>query len=1063
MLNLPTSLGNQVRSIFFLCLILLVTNGFAREYNFQPHPGNEHFGGVVLRLFQDSHGFLWLASEQGAYRYDSYEVKPYQYIPSDSVSLSTSLIKGFYEDAQHRLWLNTSRGGLNRINLVTEQISHFTSIPFNSRFTTPANILEILESTDGAIYAVTEEGINKLVRDSSNQTEKFVRLFPVDSINRTISLTAMPDSLRINGHFFDFFGQLYLFNNRTHGFWKVDAPTVQSVEGTRLFFCRNRGQDDILWTLNSALTLTKLNLRTGAVQSTPLRNYSDNFNKKNIYGLRKTHKSTLWILTKGDGLFQFDWETGQLHRYFDDGTRGAFLGNIIYDFYQDSAGNLWVSTENGIGYASARNAGFHHRRPYPEQDRGYKDNRINSIFQDSTGKLWLGAYENMHWYYPEQDSFELNIGEQLFPEDLQSTIIKKVSDDHRGNLWFGTKRKPLFKYDIRSGEFVTVPIPGDNGRTLVRDIQPRDGGLWFGVDFQDGGLFYYNSAKERFTRSYRTFQNAVNAPSANEITKIFVDSAGRFWLGTWGSGLNLFHPATERFIHFKNITGKPTSLSDDYVTDIAEDADGNLWLCTWSGGVNRIIENEQVENLYAKERYSYRRYNKSDGLPGPQFLNVLPQSNGEIWFSSGYGLCRYSPEMETFRTFTTADGLHSHAFILGASIQAQDGQFYFGTIDGFTYFYPESIRVGQYQPEIVLTSLNVLNEKYPLDTLLHHKDQVRLSYQENFISLKFAALEFNQPENIQYQYQLSGIDNDWVNAGNRRFANYIHLPPGYYQFQVRYRKGTSDWSAQRARLSIVILPPFWKTKWFIWSGVVFILGIIITGVWTVSRFRLKRRIRRLEMQQRLQSERERISRELHDHVGAKLTNMVTGLEIITLYTKKGKKESAIERINQLESHVRSTINDLRQTIWSLKYDASSVALLVEQIREFIHEQLQFREDLTIRCEYDGAENYQLSPLQALNLFRITQEAIMNAVKYANAEQIITEVDTSQDDVLRLCIRDDGDGFNVVEHKRNKEGFGLETMEQRAEKIQADIEIKSEMGTGTQVQVSLPFENKQDKR
>jgi len=215
----------------------------------------------------------------------------------------------------------------------------------------------------------------------------------------------------------------------------------------------------------------------------------------------------------------------------------------------------------------------------------------------------------------------------------------------------------------------------------------------------------------------------------------------------------------------------------------------------------------------------------------------------------------------------------------------------------------------------------------------------------------------------------------------------------------------------------------------------------------------------MEIQQKLQEERVRISGELHDNIGANLSNIAAGLEITQSFFQKGRKTEAAKNLNFLEKHTRATISQLRGTIWSLTKQANNAAELNIRIEEFLKEHSRYTSVPKLICTLNGDSDTLLSPAQSLNLFRICQEAINNSIKYASAKKILVTIDAKKYKHLKLRITDDGKGFDVVQQESSPGGYGLLNIRQRAKKIGAELKILSEKGKGTLVEIFLLLNKK----
>ena len=247
------------------------------------------------------------------------------------------------------------------------------------------------------------------------------------------------------------------------------------------------------------------------------------------------------------------------------------------------------------------------------------------------------------------------------------------------------------------------------------------------------------------------------------------------------------------------------------------------------------------------------------------------------------------------------------------------------------------------------------------------------------------------------------------------------------------------------------------TAWFRIISSTLILICFILLIRFISTQKLKKKLREAEIRQKLQEERERISRELHDNIGANLTSIITGLEILKRYSMKDDKKNLIENISSLGDHTRNTIDELRQTIWSLHNEVNEVKELNEKIKEYILHRVKFGNKQKIKFYFDGNGNIKLSSSEALNLFRIVQESINNAIKYSNGSEIKVYVE-AEGSMLKIIIRDYGTGFDQSRTEIDSNGLGLINMKKRAAVINAILKIDSVINKGTSIKIELDTAN-----
>ena len=216
-----------------------------------------------------------------------------------------------------------------------------------------------------------------------------------------------------------------------------------------------------------------------------------------------------------------------------------------------------------------------------------------------------------------------------------------------------------------------------------------------------------------------------------------------------------------------------------------------------------------------------------------------------MWLSTNRGLSRFDPRTEAFRNYDRRDGLQSFEFNAGAYFQNSRGRMYFGGIQGFNAFDPTRVQDNPLPPPIVITAFKKFNQTERKD--LAGNEKVNLSYQDNFISFEFAALDFSAPEKNQYAYKLEGFDKDWIYAGTRRYASYTNLRGGNYIFKVIGSNQDGVWNDMGASVAISILPPVWSNVWFVVGAVLLLIGIIY-GIYRLRVIQIKSETRNLEKQ-----------------------------------------------------------------------------------------------------------------------------------------------------------------------------------------------------------------------
>jgi len=332
--------------------------------------------------------------------------------------------------------------------------------------------------------------------------------------------------------------------------------------------------------------------------------------------------------------------------------------------------------------------------------------------------------------------------------------------------------------------------------------------LWIGTWGE--GLNKFDRQKEQF-RHYKHDANDPNSLSNNYVFSIYEDRSATLWIGT-RVGVNKFDRQKEQFSHYKHDANDPNSLSNNYVVSIYEDKSATLWIGT-SGGLNK----------FDRQKEQFSNYREKDGLPNNVIYGILEDNIGNLWMSTNKGLSKFNLQTEEFRNYDVKDGLQSNEFneayfksksgVLPSGV-SPSGKMFFGGINGFNAFFPDSIKDNPHIPPIVITDFQIFNKEAKLDKHISSVKKLELSYKDYVFSFEFAALNYTSPEKNQYAYQMQGFDEDWVYCGTRRYVSYTNLDPGDYIFRVKGSNNDRVWNEEGTSINLTIVPPFWQTWWF---------------------------------------------------------------------------------------------------------------------------------------------------------------------------------------------------------------------------------------------------------
>lgn len=401
-----------------------------------------------------------------------------------------------------------------------------------------------------------------------------------------------------------------------------------------------------------------------------------------------------------------------------------------------------------------------------------------------------------------------------------------VIDLHTGEKRYTPTMKTV------DGQFINTEIS-----TLFRDQQ---GGLWLGT--RNRGLLYQHASRYKFKYFGKSLFNQSNEGDL-EVQKFAEDHQGDLFLKT-SYGIYNYHPhaLSGSQLQFVPNALVPKSIKQqfdkekedtikvhDYQTTLFKDKRNWLWIGTQDGLIIRDL-------LKGTER----KYYTNDGLPNNFIHAIIEDRNGYIWITTSYGISRVQVDTETdslhLSSFNVHDGALKDEYINDAAFQADDGSLYFGGVNGFNVVDADNMPKVSLPFRPIFTKLYLngetlkIDKKYDGRTILQKStvftDKLDLTYDQNFITLEYAALNFQNPERTHFRYKLEGIDKEWRYSSNPHLTIfYTNLPPGRFLLQVMSSSDNNTWTSSPTTLEITIRPPWWKTRIAYVSYCMFLLVI----------------------------------------------------------------------------------------------------------------------------------------------------------------------------------------------------------------------------------------------
>ncbi len=874
------------------------------EYKRNPYDSTKISNSNILSIYEDHHGDLWIGTAGGGLNKFDRELEIftwYTHNPEDSSSLGDNFVFFIQEDSQNNLWVATVSGGVDRLNRDTGKFKRYRYRENDPNSLSHNGVTAGFEDRSGTIWIGTVAGLNKYNRELDNFTryqssKTNPNSLSYDAVNFIYESPNEPGILWISTggrpHLSEG-GGLNRFDTRTENFthYNLKAVRLKGRSGN-IVGQIHEDKNGIFW-LGSTQGLIRFDRKTESFEYfLPNPQYPNN-QSNIIISITEDTNSDLWIRTLAfDGIYLFEKETKTFYHYIHDSNDPYSLSNnFVLSTYVDSTGVLWLGTNTGglnklDLYAKKFKTIIHN----PEDPNSLSAMITRSFYQDKEGQLWVGVIDGgLNRFDPKTRQIRHYFSNRRDPKSLSHNSVFSIYEDGFGTLWIGTQ-DGLNRFNRKNETFLQYHHRPDDPTSLsnctIRAIfEDRSGTLWFGTEH--GGLIRYNRTKDNFT-SFTHDPNDPNSLSFNSVRAIAQDSSGVLWIGTFGGGLNKLMlgkdvsknrssseviKAAQPFIsHYSHNPRDKNSLSDNSIQSIYVDKQGILWIGTFGGGLNRFDPKTEKFEYFTEE---------NSGLPNNVIYGVLGDDHGNIWVSSNRGISKYIPSSNTFINYDVDDGLQSKEFNGQACYKNDRGEMFFGGIDGFNIFHPDSIRDNPYEPQIAITDFKLfgqtvnIRENSPLKKHITETNEIKLAHWQNNISFEFVALHYNQPEKNKYSVIMVNYDQAWHSPDPQRSATYTNLEPGEYFFRVRGSNNDGVWNKKGATVRIVIAPPWWKTIWaytlYVFLAIaLFLISHKIQRIVVVRRERAKSMIREAELRAQaaeaqaraIQAENERKTIEL---------------------------------------------------------------------------------------------------------------------------------------------------------------------------------------------------------
>jgi signal transduction histidine kinase/ligand-binding sensor domain-containing protein len=952
--------------------------------------------------------------------------------------LPQNTVTGVVQTPDGYLWVSTF-DGLARFDGVKFTIfdKGNTKGILNNRFT------GIFLDKEGTVWSSTENGVVTIYRNG-----EFTSFQVPEEIEIPIAITA------------DAAGNA-LIQNRDKVYHLKGGNFIE-VSENKLAFAREfyYGRSGTKWTLTPEGILQE---KSGAITSYPLKLEAEGLSAYSRAAIHEDQEGTLWF---GVGKKLYYFENGSSRIFTEteipplgqlafqsfsedaDGTKWLVFGSSVYKSgstvklvrYKDEKfttfdlgeyvsvnvgitdreGNNWFATQSGLRRLRKKLI-----TTLSAKD-GLNSDEVYPLFQTETGDVLIGSANGVN-RYADGKVTDLRLKDQfsgLVP------ILRGFWQDKNQNVWLG-----FFGFEgfgRFEGNYKLKRFGKDTLETGATDFtSDADGNVWIATE---KGLMKYKDDQKiaQYT--------VANGLRSDQIITLHFDRSGNLWLGTF-DGLSLFKDG--KFTNFAGVENSPQG----FVRAIYEDADGVLWFGTYGDGLVRYKDGEFFD------------YRVEHGLFNNGVFAILEDGRGNFWMSGNRGIHRVSKqELNDFAdgkipklnsvSYDENDGMlnaECNGGRIPAAIKTKDGKLWFATMGGVAIVDPEAEKLNPNPPPVLVERIEI--DRKIIDSRLLQSAIEMLPGQSN-LEISYTGLSLIKSNQIKFKYKLEGFEENWVEAGNQRTANYSYLPHGNYVFRVIAANADGVWNNEGAAIKIIVHPFFYQTWWF---RLLAVLAIVLV-VWLIYQNRVShlRQIAETKTQftrkliESQETERKRIAAELHDGLGQ---NLVVIKNRAMLGIKKGEdKERTAKEFHNISESATQALEEVREITNNLRPQLLDRLGLTKAINAMLK---KVADVIEVESEIDSIDDLY-SENEEISIYRIVQESLNNVLKHSNATLVKVKIKRTENSVS-LRIEDNGRGFALT---NVTDGLGLVGLKERSQLLNGELIIDSTIGEGTSVLVKI---------
>lgn len=1027
-----------------------------------------HFGiedglinNFVTALAQDKKGCIWIATESGLSRFDGYTFTNFN---SSRFKLKQDALKQLYYDKnENKLWLCGKFDGVYSVDCSTCEFRYYDKIGNYSL----GHIGNFAPAADGGIWMASSE---KSIIHYNPSSQKFtMHTFPN---TRPYERESIFDDG--NGSLYIGFAHrgLDIINLRTKNVRHFSAQpgNDDGLPGNRIYDIKRDKNNNIWLGTNMGLAL----YHPGTGKFTIFRHQSGNhlsLISDHVYDLLPMNDGTVWvasdiggisILNTDDLLFKSPASV-KFRNILPSSAPGGLASGNIRSLLKDEAGNIWVGNySSGLNFLSHQPQMFS-ILPYKTSGEYPAYKSVWGIYADREQRIWAGGENEVAVFKDNRLLKRISLTGHLSRSYVQ---VFCITEDTEGNMLFGLYDDGLLKYNPRTDQITRLPLEREN-TDVVSFSRDNDGTIWIGTEY---GAYHYVDG------NVLKMQNIDRQLFDISIYDFRRDRQGKLWVGTFYGGISVFDRNYRRVAQLDLSHG----FCSNAINSMTIDSRGGIWAAT-RNGIGYIPDTKHPEKFFC---YGYEQ-----GLTDTYIRAIREDNSGNIWISSNNGISRWDRQKKQFNNYSYRNGIPSGNFIEGSSTKISDGTLYFGSLSGICYFNPRALLSDRSLPPVQIIDCKSLDNQvkgFAENSIIPATEKgIELPYDNNSFKISFSVPDYALSRQVEYAYQMKGLDDTWINTLGANDITFRNLPYGNYTFKVKARLKNQPWDETHiATLTVHIHPPLWWT----WYAKAFYILLIFAGFvrWIhIYKRRLKLRSelevekKKNENEQELNEERLRFYTNITHELRTPLTLILGPLEDLT---NDSRLPAAYQpRIKLIFNSAKRLLNLINQLLEFRKAETQNRKLTVakEDLGKLVMETgLRFKE---LNQNKNVSFHINIGTRDSVLYFdrdiitTVLNNLLSNAVKYTPEGTISLQLrdilQQGEQPYIEIVVSDTGYGIDEKslphifdryyqvkgKHQASGTGIGLALVRSLVHLHEGLLHVESEVGKGTTFTVRLKKE------